>query len=94
MIDYVRREEDLISRIVSAYKELKAYNPGHELLTYVTPTPSGGVDFVDQIKFVRRFKNHDYRFNELWAKYSTELDEAIKEYHIRFNQVSGLPKKK
>jgi hypothetical protein len=93
MIDYVRHEEDLISRIVSAYKELKAYNPGHELITFVRLTDSGGVDFNDRMKFVRHFRNHDYRFNELWAKYSTELDDAIKEYKIRFNQASGFERK-
>jgi hypothetical protein len=92
MNDLIKYEEDLISKIVASYRELKQYNPGHELITFVKLTDSGGVDFNDRMKFVRHFRNHDYRFNELWAKYSTELDEAVKEYKIRFNQASGLPK--
>lgn len=92
MNDLVKYEEDLISRIVLSYRELRQYDPGHELLTHVRLTDSGGVDFIDRMKFIRHFKNHDYRFNELWAKYSTELDEAIKQYKIRFNQASGFEK--
>jgi len=86
-------QDELISRIVSAYRELKAYDPGHELLTHLRLTESGGVDFIDKMKFVRRFRNHEYRFNELWTKYNTELENAVEQYKIRFNQASGLSKR-